>query len=78
MERYIAKHGCPRIAGRTRECRAIMSKENATEFRKQAAACLEVAKRMSLDTDRKQMLDLAEHRLELARQGEKADGSDQT
>ena len=46
------------------------SKEQAAEFRRQAAACLEVAQRMSLEEDRKRMIEMAEHCFELARRVE--------
>jgi hypothetical protein len=51
---------------------AIMtsSKEKAAEFRRQAAACLEVAERMSLEEDRARMIEMAEHWFELARRAE--------
>jgi hypothetical protein len=51
---------------------AIMtsSKEKAAEFRRQAAACLEVAQRMSLEEDRARMIEMAEHWFELARRAE--------
>jgi hypothetical protein len=46
------------------------SKERAAEFRRQAAACLEVAERMSLREDKAQMTQIAERLLELARRAE--------
>jgi hypothetical protein len=46
------------------------SKERAAEFRRQAAACLEVAERMSLTEDKAQMIQIAERLLELARRAE--------
>jgi hypothetical protein len=49
-------------------------KDNAAEYRKQADACLEVAERMSLSTDRVRMLEMAQYWLELAR---KAEGAEQ-
>ena len=42
----------------------------AAEYRRQAAACLEVAERMSLHTDRALMLEMAQHWLELAERAE--------
>ena len=46
------------------------SKEQAAEFRRQAATCLQVAQRMSLEEDRKRMVEMAEHWFELARRAE--------
>jgi hypothetical protein len=47
------------------------SKERAAEFRRRAAACLEVAERMSLTEDKtQQMVQVAERLLELARRVE--------
>jgi hypothetical protein len=45
----------------------------AEEYRKQAAACLQVAERVSLLDERARMLEMARHWLELARKAE-ADG----
>jgi hypothetical protein len=45
-------------------------KDEAAEYRKQAASCLEVAERMSLHSDRQRMIDMSLYWLELA---EKAD-----
>ena len=45
-------------------------KDKAAEYRKQAAACLEVAERMSLESDRQRMIDMSLYWLGLA---EKAD-----
>jgi len=42
----------------------------AAEYRRQAAACLEVAERMSLRDDRARMLEMAQHWLELAQRAE--------
>jgi len=42
----------------------------AAEYRRQAAACLEVAERMSLKNDRTLMLQMAQQWLELARRAE--------
>lgn len=52
-----------------------MGDENpkAAHYRTQAAACLEVAKQMSLITDRELMLDMARQWLEMARQVEELD-----
>ena len=52
-----------------------MGDENpkAAQYRKQAAACLEVARQMSLIADRELMLKMAEQWLELARQVEQMD-----
>jgi hypothetical protein len=41
-------------------------KDQAAEYRKQAAACLEVAERMSLDVDKQRMIDMSLYWLELA------------
>ena len=46
------------------------AKDKAAEFRKHAADCFEVAKRMSLKADRMRMVELAEHWLELAKLAE--------
>ena len=46
------------------------SKERAAEFRRQAAACLEVAERMSLTEEKAQMIQSAARLLELARRAE--------
>jgi hypothetical protein len=46
------------------------STERAGEFRRQAAACLEVAERMSLTEDKAQMIQIAESLLELAKRAE--------
>jgi hypothetical protein len=46
------------------------SKEKAAEFRRRAAICIDVAQRMSLREDQEQMLQVAEHWLELARRAE--------
>jgi hypothetical protein len=45
-------------------------KDRAAEYRKQAAACIEVADRMSLRDDRTRMLETAQHWLELAQRAE--------
>lgn len=45
-------------------------KDQAAEYRKQAAGCLEVAERMSLESDKQRMIDMSLYWLELA---EKAD-----
>jgi hypothetical protein len=42
----------------------------AAEYRRQAAACLEVAERMSLRDDRALLLDMAQQWLELAMRAE--------
>jgi hypothetical protein len=42
----------------------------ADEYRRQAAACLEVAERMSVHADRDLMLQMAQQWLELARKAE--------
>jgi hypothetical protein len=42
----------------------------AAEYRKKAAACLEVAEQMSLIQDRALMLEMAQQWLELARRAE--------
>jgi hypothetical protein len=44
--------------------------EKAAEFRRQAAACIEVADRMSLQEDRARMTEMAQRWLELARKAE--------
>ncbi len=41
--------------------------DKAAEYRRRAAACLEVAERMSLHTDRALMLEMAQQWLDLAR-----------
>jgi hypothetical protein len=43
------------------------AEDRATEFRKRAAECYEVAERMSLKDDKARMIAMAEHWLELAR-----------
>lgn len=43
------------------------SKEKATEFRRQAAICFDMAKRISLKEDQERMMQVAEHWLELAK-----------
>ena len=45
----------------------------AAEYRRQAAACLEVTERMSLQTDRALMLEMAQTWLELAQKAEAAE-----
>jgi len=45
-------------------------RSKAKEYRRQAAACLQVAERMSLRDDRALMLEMAKHWLELARTAE--------
>ncbi len=45
-------------------------RNKAQEYRRQAAACLEVAERMSLNADRALMLEMAQQWLELARKAE--------
>ncbi len=42
----------------------------AEEYRRMAASCLEVAERMSLKSDRAQLVGTAQHWLELARKAE--------
>ena len=42
----------------------------AADFRRQAALCLEVAERMSLDDDRARVIDMAKRFLELALEAE--------
>jgi hypothetical protein len=42
----------------------------AVEYRRQAASCLEVARRISLRDERERMLEMAERLLELAKQAE--------
>jgi hypothetical protein len=42
----------------------------AAEYRRQAAACLEVAERMSVQDDRALMLQMAQHWLDLAQRAE--------
>jgi hypothetical protein len=49
-----------------------MSKDKAEEYRRQAAACLEAAARMSLHSDRARLLEMAQHWLDLAVKAEKA------
>jgi len=44
--------------------------DKAAEYRRQAAACLEVADQMSLASDRELMLQMAQQWLALARQAE--------
>ena len=44
--------------------------DDAASYRKRAASCLEVAERMSLDSDRQRMIDMSLYWLEMA---EKAD-----
>jgi hypothetical protein len=44
--------------------------DEAAEYRKQAAACVEVAERMSLNSDKQRMIDMSLYWLSLA---EKAD-----
>ena len=44
--------------------------DKSADFRRQAAACLEVAKRMSLREDRERMAEMAQRWLDLARQAE--------
>jgi len=44
--------------------------DKAAEYRRKAAACLEVADRMSLDGDRALMLEMAQTWLELAQRAE--------
>ena len=44
--------------------------DKAAEYRQQAAACLEVAYRMSLDADRALLLEMAKRWLDLARQAQ--------
>jgi hypothetical protein len=52
------------------------SKSKAEEYRREAAACLEVAERMSLSLDRARMLQMAQHWLELAVKVETAAGDE--
>jgi hypothetical protein len=56
--------------GRKREALMTSSKERAAEFRRQGFACIEVAKRMSLEEDRERMIETAEHWFQLARRAE--------
>jgi hypothetical protein len=45
-------------------------KDKAAEYRRHAANCLEVAERMSLDTDRLRMMEMAQLWLDLAKKAE--------
>lgn len=45
-------------------------RRRAEEYRRQAAACLEVAERMSLETDRARILEMARRWQELAQRAE--------
>ena len=44
--------------------------DKAAEYRRKAAMCLTVAERMSLDSDRAMMLEMAQNWLELAQRAE--------
>jgi hypothetical protein len=44
--------------------------DKATEYRRLAASCLQVAERMSLADDRLRMMEMAQHWLDLARRAE--------
>jgi hypothetical protein len=46
------------------------SVDKASEYRKQAAACLDMAARISLQTDRIRVVEIARRWLELAQQAE--------
>jgi hypothetical protein len=46
----------------------------AAEFRRQAALCLEVAERLSLEDDRARVLEMAKRFLDLALEEEAKDG----
>ena len=47
------------------------TRENkAVEYRRKAAACLEIARQMSLHKDRELMLEMANHWLDMARRAE--------
>ena len=47
--------------------------DKSADFRRQAAACIEVAQRMSLREDRARMAEMAQRWLDLARQAEAAE-----
>jgi hypothetical protein len=49
----------------------LARKDKAAEYRKEAAACLEVAERMSLEVDKQRMLDMALRWLDLAEQADR-------
>jgi hypothetical protein len=46
----------------------------AEEYRREAAACLEVAEKMSLSSDRARLLQMAQHWLDLAVKAETREG----
>jgi len=48
------------------------NKRLAEEYRRQAAACLEVAQRVSVQKDRERMTEMAQRWLELAQKAEAA------
>jgi hypothetical protein len=48
--------------------------DKAAEYRRLAAACIEVAQRMSLKEDRSRMMDMAQRWLELAQEAERGGG----
>ncbi|HZP79736.1 MAG TPA: hypothetical protein VFB45_26620 [Pseudolabrys sp.] len=49
----------------------LAPEDKAAEYRREAAACLEVAERMSLESDKQRMLDMALRWLDLAEQADK-------
>jgi hypothetical protein len=54
----------------------MLAPENkAAEYRREAASCLEVAERMSLEADKQRMLDMALRWLDLAEQSDRAAGA---
>jgi hypothetical protein len=52
----------------------LAPKDPAAEYRKEAAACLQVAERMSVDADKQRMLDMALRWLDLAEQADRTAG----
>jgi hypothetical protein len=52
--------------------------DRSEEYRREAAACLEVAERMSLSFDRARKLQMAQHWLDLAVKAEKAAAGDKS
>ncbi|HZP79728.1 MAG TPA: hypothetical protein VFB45_26580 [Pseudolabrys sp.] len=48
----------------------LAADDKAAEYRRQAAACLQVAERMSMDSDRRNMVDMAFRWLKLAEEAD--------
>ena len=51
-------------------------RDSSADYRREAAACLQVAERMSVHADRAQMMEMAQRWLQLAKQAETSAAED--